>query len=98
MKFMVIVRFRDSFYALPPKKQQEIGDATGQYLDKLTKEGKLKETYFLGNMKGVMMIYDLNSSEDLVRLGYESPVFPFVDREITPLVEMDVVRKVQAKK
>ena len=41
--------------------------------------------------------YDLNSSEDLVRL-IESPMFPFVDTEITPLVDVDVVRKVQTKK
>ena len=42
-------------------------------------------------------IYDLKSAEDLVRIA-ESPVFSFVDVEISPLVEMDVVRKVQAKK
>ena len=98
MKFMLIARYKDSFYALPPKKQRKLMDATGPYMEKLTKEGKLKEAYFLGNMKGVMAIFDLNSSEDLVRLAYESPVFPFVDAEITPLVDMDVVRKIQAKK
>jgi muconolactone delta-isomerase len=50
-----------------------------------------------GNMKGAMALYDLNSPEDLMRLA-ESPMFPFVDAEITPLVDMDVVRKAQAKK
>ena len=98
MKFMVIVRTKDSFYALPPAKQKELRDASAQHTEKLTKEGKLKEMYSLGNMKGAVMIYDLNSSEDLVRIPYESPLFPFVDAEITPLVDMDVVRKVQAKK
>ena len=48
-------------------------------------------------MKGGMVIYDLKSSEDLVRIA-ESPMFPFVDAEITPLVDMDVVRKAQPKK
>jgi muconolactone delta-isomerase len=48
-------------------------------------------------MKGVMAVFDLNS-EDLVRLPYESPMFPFMDVEITPLVDMEVVRRVQAKK
>ncbi len=45
-----------------------------------------------------MVIFDLNSSEDLVRIPYEAPIFPFLDAEITPLVDVDVVRKVQAKK
>ena len=97
MKFMRILRFRDSFYALSPKKQKEIADTTGQFLEKAAKAGKLKETYFLGNMKGAMAIYDFNSPEDLVRAA-ESPTFPFLDAEITPLVDMEVVRKVQAKK
>jgi muconolactone delta-isomerase len=98
MKFMVIVRTKDSFYDLPPAKQKELMDATAQNTEKLTKEGKLKEMYVLGNMKGSMVIFDLNSSEDLVRIAYEFPLFPFTDAKITPLVDVDVVRKVQAKK
>jgi len=98
MKFMRILRFKDSFYALSPNKQKEIADTTGQYLEKAAKEGKLKETYFLGNMKGAMAIYYLSSPEDLVHIAYDNPIFPFVEAEITPLVDMDVVRKVQAKK
>jgi muconolactone delta-isomerase len=98
MKFMIIARFKDSFYALPPKKRGELMDATGPYMEKWTKEGKLKEAYYLGNMKGVMGLLDLKTPEDLVRLAYESPLFPFVDAELTPLVDMDVARKVQAKK
>ena len=98
MKFMIIARFKDSFYALPQKKQGELMDATGPYMEKWTKEGKLKEAYYLGNMKGVMGLLDLKTPEDLVRLAHESPLFPFVDAELAPLVDMDVVRKVQAKK
>ena len=97
MKFMLIARFKDSLYALPPAKQKEIVDGSRQYFDKLTKEGKLKEMYYLGNMKGAMAIVDLKSSEDLVHIT-EFPAFPFLDGEITPLVEADVVRKAQAKK
>ena len=97
MKFMAIFRFKDSFYALPPERRGEIMDSLGPYIEKWTKEGKLKETYFLGNMNGAMAIYDFNSPEDLVRAA-ESPTFPFLDAELTPLVDMEVVRKVQAKK
>jgi hypothetical protein len=45
-----------------------------------------------------MAIYDLSSPEVLVHIAYDNPIFPFVEAEITPLVDMDVVRKVQAKK
>jgi len=98
MKFMLVARVKDSFYALPAERRKKIRDATGQYMDKLRKEGKLKEVYRLGNMRGAMAIYDLNSSEDLVRLAYEHPLWPFVDAELTPLVDMDAVGKVKAKK
>ncbi len=97
MKFMLIARFKDSFYALPPVKLKELKDASAKHRENLTKEGTLKEIYYLGNMKGVMAIYDLKSSEDIARLA-ESPAFPFMDGEITPLVEIDVVRKTQSKK
>jgi len=97
MKFMYVVRVKDSAYDLGPQKQKEIMDALAQHHAKLTKEGKLKGVYMFGNMKGAMALYDLNSPEDLMRLA-ESPMFPFVDAEITPLVDMDVVRKAQAKK
>ena len=97
MKFMLIARYKDAFYALSPKEVEELRDATGPVLEKLTKEGKLKEMYSLGNMKGLMAIFDLNSPEDFVHIA-DNPVFPFLDAEITPLVDMDVVRKVQAKK
>lgn len=97
MKFMIIGRTKDSAYALSPEKLKEIQEAQGPYREKLTKEGKLKGLYSLGNMKGMMAIYDLDSPEDLVRFT-ENPAFPFVDAEITPLVDIDVVRKVQAKK
>jgi len=97
MKFMVVSRFKDAFFGLPPEKQKKIMDTQGQFREKLIKEGKLKEIYLLGNMKGAMVIYDLNSSEDLAHLA-ESPIFPFMDWEITPLVDMDVVRKAQKKR
>jgi len=97
MKFMVITRIKDSFYSLSPEKRKEIADARGPNTERMRKEGKLKGAYTLGNMKGTMLILDLDSPEDLVRLA-ENPVFPFVDAEITPLLDMDVVRKVQAKK
>src|SRR5208282_1331470 len=97
MKFMFVARFKDSFYALSPAKQKQIKDASTQYIEKWAKEGKLKEIYYLGNMKGVMAIFDLNSAEVMARL-VENPVFSFMDAEFTPLVDIDVVRKLQAKK
>jgi hypothetical protein len=97
MKFMVIGLYNDLFYPLFPETLKELTDATGPCSEKHTKEDTLEESCNFGNMKGMMAVYDLNSAEDLVRLA-ENPAFPFIDAEITPLVDIDVVRKVQAKK
>ena len=94
---MLTARFKDSWYALSPEKQKEVMDGQAKYMEKWMKEGKLKEVYFLGNMKGAMVIFDLSSAEDLMNSAYEAPVFPFADAEITPLVDVDVVMKAQAK-
>jgi len=98
MKFMVVAHIKDSFYALSADKMKKMTDASAQYMEKLTKEGSLKAAYYIGNMKGVVAIFDLNSPEDLVRIPYEHPLFAFLDAEITPLVDMDVVRKAQKKR
>jgi len=98
MKFLVTTRFKDSYYALPPAKLQPIMEDAAKYRERLAKEGKIKELYFLGTMKGAVVIYELGSSEELARAAFESPMFPFVDAEVTPLVELDAVKKAQAKK
>lgn len=97
MKFMVVVTYKDSWYALPPKKQEELTNALEPYMEKQNKSGKLKAVYFLGNMKGAIAIFDLSSPEDLVRIAYENPLFLFLDAEVTPLVDVDVVNKARAK-
>ena len=98
MLFMLTTRNKDSWYALAPEKQGEILGAFQQYLERWSKEGKVKALYMLGNMKGAVMIYDLGSSEEMARAAFEASPFPFVDAELTPLVEWDVVVKALAKK
>jgi hypothetical protein len=97
MKFMVIGLYNDLFYPLLPETLKEITDATGPCGEELTKEDTLEESNDLGNVKGMVGTYDLDPPEDLVRIA-ENPLFPFLEGEITPLVDMGVVRKVQAKK
>jgi hypothetical protein len=96
MKFMLTAEFKDSWYALSPEKQKKITDAGTAYAGKLAKEGKIKDLYYFGNMKGMVVIYELNSSEDLVYVA-ENDLFPFVDAELTPLVEIEVAQKTRAK-
>ena len=98
MKFMVIATYKDSWYALPPQKQEElINAAQSTYMPKWRESGKVESVYTLGNMKGVMAVFNLNSPEDLVRIAYENPIFSFFDAQVTPLVDMDVWAKARAK-
>ena len=98
MKFMVIGLYNDLFYPLLPEALKELTDATGPSGEELTKEDTLGESCNFGNMDGMAAVCDLDSAEDLVRVAYEAPVFSLVDAEITPLVDVDVVKKGQAKK
>ncbi|MGD0662359.1 MAG: hypothetical protein ABSD38_30250 [Syntrophorhabdales bacterium] len=98
MKFLVIARIEDSFYALSPKKQAELWEAMTTVTDKLTKEGEYKAIYMQGNMKSLVLICDMKSSEDMARFAFENPMFAFLDAELTPLIDIDVVRKARRKK
>jgi hypothetical protein len=94
MKFLLTARFKDSWYALPPEKKDALWEATSQVNERQAKEGMVKDGYMTGNMKGIVAIYEFNSPEDMARAAFESPFYPFVDAEITPLTELDAVRKV----
>lgn len=84
MKVMLTTRFKDSFHVLPPEKLKQIIDAQREYMEKLMNEGKVEDYCYLGNMKGAMVIFDLNSSEEVARIPHEAPIFPFLDTENSP--------------
>jgi len=62
MKFLSVFRYRDSWYALPPEKKDELAQAQAAWNMEQVKAGKVKDIYFLGNGQGVMCIWEVASS------------------------------------
>lgn len=97
MKFLIISRFKNEFFNLPAETRSQLLSNAKAANEKFIKEGKYREMYFLGHMSGTVLIADLDSSEDVARIAIEHPLYGYLDVEITPLVDMEVGRKVQAR-
>ena len=96
MKFLAIGHYRDSWYALSPQKQAEVSASTSTFVEKQRKSGKLKDMYALGTLRGPVSIWDFANEEEMGRIFRESPMFVFLDVEITPIVDADTAAKINA--
>jgi hypothetical protein len=94
MKFLVIQRFKDSFYVLPQEKQAEIMIGAFTFADKYIKTGGCKMVYVFSDAKGNASIWDVESSEDWLHIGLEYPLSPYVDMERIPVVDYDDASKI----
>jgi len=83
MKFLVIERHRES---LTKEVLQKIAPAMFQYHRDLDARGKAKH-YVMAGQAGGVVIFDVDSNEELARLISGSPVYPYTTREIIPLWE-----------
>jgi len=94
MKFLVTSRNKDSYYALAPEKRAQLLMEAYAFLEKYRKAGKLKEVFYTSDMKGMVSIWEIGSSEESARLVIETPTFAFQDIEAQPLIEFDVAKEV----
>jgi len=97
MKFLIVVRHKDSLYSLSPKARLEVIKGATAFTDKYLKAGKCKDLYFDGDMKGTVSIWEFQSSEEIARVTFENPMLPFLDVKITPIIEHAVGTKVRMK-
>jgi hypothetical protein len=95
MKFMRILRPNNVYYALPAEKKAELSAGAFAFAEKYLKSGKLKEFYFMSDMKGGFAIWDVASAEELLRLAMEYPMTPYTDFETYPVVEYDSMIKLR---
>lgn len=95
MKFLVIMRNKDSYYTFPPEKQMEIATGAIAVVDKYLKAGKLKDIYYHIDLMGSVSIWEVESSEEAARINLENPMLHFADIERIPLVEYDVGKKLR---
>ncbi len=85
MKFLVIERHRESLTRDVLKK---VAPPMFDYLAKLRQLGKLQNWVLVGQPGGVML-FDVDSNEELAVLISQSPIYPYTTREIYPLWEPD---------
>jgi len=93
MKFLNIFKSRDSWYALAPEKRAEISATDLAWTEKQLRSGKIKEAYLFGNGQGSMCIWDVASTEEMMRTLMEWPKSAYSELQVTPLIELDVVAK-----
>jgi muconolactone delta-isomerase len=96
MKFLAVGHYRDSWYAIPPRKQADITASTSTFVEKQRKSGKLKDMYALGTLRGAVSIWDFANEEEMGRVFRESPMFAFLDVELTPIMDVDTAGKINA--
>ena len=94
MKFLNIFKNRDSWYTLAPEKRAELEAVELAWTEKQLRSGKIKEAYLFGNGQGAVCIWDVASTEDMIRTLMEWPKRAYEELEVTPLIEWDVVAKV----
>jgi muconolactone delta-isomerase len=83
MKFLVIERHRES---LTRDVLERVAPAMFAYQRKLEKMGKAQHWTLAGQAGGVML-FDVESNEELAVLISGSPIYPYTTREIYPLWE-----------
>jgi muconolactone delta-isomerase len=83
MKFLVIERHRES---LTREVLEKVAPAMFAYLEKLTELGKARHWVMAGQAGGVVL-FDVDSNEELAVLVSQSPIYPYTTREIIPLWE-----------
>lgn len=85
MKFLVIERHRES---LTRDVLEKVAPAMFEYLRKLEQMGKAQHYVLAGNPGGVVL-FDVESNEELAVLVSGSPIYPYTTREIYHLWEPD---------
>lgn len=88
MKFLVIERHRES---LTKECLQKVAPAMFAYIKKLEKMGKAEHYVLAGNPGGVML-FDVESNEELAFLVSGNPIYPYTTREIYPLWDPEKAR------
>ncbi len=93
MKFLVVTRNKESYYALPVEKRLENRDKGAAFFKKYLKTGKCKDLYYHADIRGTVSIWDVKSAEEIVELMLEVPGRDFGNFDVQPLVEPDAALK-----
>jgi muconolactone D-isomerase len=95
MLFLNLHYFKESYYAIPPEKVSGLSAASWSFMEKYIKSGKCKERYWFANGSGGIAIWDFESAIEASSILRESPVFPYIDSELIPLIDYQDATKLR---
>lgn len=85
MKFLLVSQPR---FQVPPEMALPILDAFSAFLSKYTESGNIQESWSFAGVTGGAGIFEVDSHEELDAMLAESPLLPFSDIAIYPLVDL----------
>ncbi len=87
MKFLIIGRTEEFFYALPPEVRKQIVEEQNKFMKKQAEEGKLIAAWNLVGKKKTVSIWEVNSAEEGEQLFSELPGCHYIYFKIYPITE-----------
>jgi hypothetical protein len=102
MKFLVILKVKDTYFNLPVEEQFKLIEDSFSFVDKHLKSGMCKDIYHIPGSKGTAMIWEADSAEQLSLRFLENPMSIYEDPEIIVLSSWDefksVIRRIYNKR
>lgn len=90
-RFVAISRMRE--VPMPPEVMKNAVPAVFPWQKQLQAEGKLEASYTFGDRPGGCLVLNMASHEELQRVLWSHPVFPFISFEVHPVVPLEEMEK-----
>jgi hypothetical protein len=93
LRYLVLAKTKDSFYTLPDERRMVMQGAAMEFIDKLVKQKKAREVYYMSAWRRYVMILELESPEEALRMDLENPMRDYMDMETYELLEWATTSK-----
>jgi muconolactone delta-isomerase len=94
MKFLTISKMKDTVSTVPPSVMRPLMEATLNLMNQEMKAGRILEAYFMAGSGRAMVISELKSAEELVKVINTLPISGFMDFEAYPLADFNESMKI----
>ncbi len=89
MRFMVILRTKDTYFMLTKKKQLDLFEESVAFVERHRKAGNCREINYLPGSKGTVSIWVAESSEEITLRFLENPMSIYEDAQVFLLSDWD---------
>ena len=94
MKFLVILKLKDTYFSLPVAKQFELIESSFDFVAKHIESGTCKEIYYIPGSKGTAIIWEADSAEELTLRFLQNPMSIYEDAQVHVLSNWDEFKSV----